>query len=155
VSSPNGSFVSYQDHGASASGSQSFQLKRRRKLRHRDAARLPKWRRAHGTPPATQHELLVSAIEAIIEAIIEAGYRPENKEHGYVLRKLLRQLCRLGGSMTHPFFQAEVARQEKLRDRYQKLLPIHGDKSPECWFDTHGIEVRDMPAGACTSNDPV
>jgi alanyl-tRNA synthetase len=105
----------------------------------------------HGTPPATPQELLVSAIEAIIEA----RYRPGNKEHGYVLRKLLRQLYRLGGSMTHAFFQAEVARQEKLRDRYQKLLPLHGDKSPEWWFDTHGIDVRDMQAGASASNDLV
>ena len=69
-----------------------------------------------------------------------------------MLRKLLRQLYRLGGSMTHPFFQAEVVRQENLRDRYQKLLPRHGDKSPAWWFDTHGIDVRDLLAGPYTSN---
>jgi len=43
-SSPKGSFVSYRDHGASGYGNQSFLLKRKRKLRHRDGEQPPKWR---------------------------------------------------------------------------------------------------------------
>ena len=65
-----------------------------------------------------------------------------------MLRKLLRQLFRLGGSITHPFFQAEVVRH---RDHYKKLLSRHGDKSPAWWFNTHGIDVRDLLAGPCAS----
>jgi hypothetical protein len=94
----------------------------------------------HNTPPARPDDVLVSAIDAIIAS----GFRPGNKEQGYVLRKLLRRLYRMNGSMSHPFFQAEVARQDGLRRRYQCLLPLHRDKSPDWWFDTHGIDVHDM-----------
>ncbi len=96
----------------------------------------------NGRPPEDVQETLRSAITKIIES----GYRPGNKEQGYVLRKLLRSLHRMGGAVDHPFFTEEIARQERLRARYLRLRERHPGMSPEWWFDTHGIELSDMEA---------
>jgi alanyl-tRNA synthetase len=71
--------------------------------------------------------------------LIESGYSPGNKGQGYVLRKLLRIVREEGGSINHPFFQDEIQRQERLKTLYERLKPKNMDKSPEWWFDTHGI----------------
>jgi hypothetical protein len=63
-----------------------------------------------------------------------------------VLRKLLRLLWKSDGMLDHPFFQDQIARQERLRDLYAKLKAKHPDKTPAWWFDTHGIEVAGMDA---------
>jgi len=76
--------------------------------------------------------------------VIESGYRPGNKEQGYVLRKLLRRIYVMGGMLDHPFFEEEIARQKGLRAKYLRLRDRHGDKSPDWWFDTHGIDVAEM-----------
>lgn len=81
--------------------------------------------------------------EAILK-IIDSGYRPSNKEQGYVLRKLLRRLVLMGGMMDHPFFDEETQRQERLRLLYERLRKRHGHRSREWWFDTHGIELSDF-----------
>lgn len=73
-----------------------------------------------------------------------AGYRPGNKEQGYVLRKLLRRLAMMGGSLDHPFFTEELVRQQRLHERYAQLKPKHPDKPAQWWFDTHGIDIADM-----------
>jgi alanyl-tRNA synthetase len=72
-----------------------------------------------GTPPPTPQDTLSAAIERIIAS----GYRPANKQQGYVLRKLLRQLWVFGGSLEHQFFHDEVERQKRLRERYKRLKP--------------------------------
>jgi hypothetical protein len=95
---------------------------------------------ANGTPPRTALETLSDAVECVIGS----GYTPSNKQQGYVLRKLLRRLWIEGGSLDHPFFHAEVARQKRLRHRSLRLKPQHPDKPPEWWFDTHGIDVTAM-----------
>jgi alanyl-tRNA synthetase len=76
--------------------------------------------------------------------IVESGYRPGNKEQGYVLRKLLRRIHMMDGTLDHPFFEAEVDRQRRLRAKYLRLRDRHSDMSPEWWFDTHGIDLSDM-----------
>ncbi|WP_343715398.1 alanine--tRNA ligase-related protein [Inquilinus sp.] len=98
----------------------------------------------NGTPPMTPVDSLADAIGRIIAD----GYRPGGKQQGYVLRKLLRRLWALGGSLDHPFFRAEVARQRRLRDRYARLQPRHPDKPPEWWFDTHGIDLDEIEGPA-------
>jgi alanyl-tRNA synthetase len=93
-----------------------------------------------GTPALTPRDTPTAAIERIIAS----GYRPGNKQQGYVLRKLLRRLWVSGGSLDHRYFHDEVQRQERLRERYNRLKPRYPDKPPEWWFDTHGIEVSEM-----------
>lgn len=94
----------------------------------------------NGTPP----EDVLETLSGAITKIIESGYRPGNKEQGYVLRKLLRRLHRMGGTLDHPFFIEEGERQDRLRARYLHLREKHPGMSPEWWFDTHGIELSDM-----------
>jgi hypothetical protein len=77
--------------------------------------------------------------------VIESGYRPSNKEQGYVLRKLLRRIYVMGSTLDHPFFDGEVVRRQRLRANYLRLRGRHSDKSPEWWFDTHGIDVDEAP----------
>jgi len=93
-----------------------------------------------GTPPLTPQDTLTAAIERIIAS----DYRPGNKQQGYVLRKLLRRLWISGGSLDHRYFHDEVERQKRLRKRYNRLKRQYPDKSPEWWFDTHGIDVAEM-----------
>jgi len=78
--------------------------------------------------------------------VIESGYRPSNKEQGYVLRKLLRRIYVMGGTLDHSFFDEEVERQKRLRVNYLRLRHRHSDKSPEWWFETHGVDVAEILA---------
>ncbi|MEO4044816.1 alanine--tRNA ligase-related protein [Hoeflea sp. CAU 1731] len=94
----------------------------------------------NGAPPADALDTLCDTVMRVIES----GYRPGNKEQGYVLRKLLRRIYSLGGGLDHPFFIEEVHRQQSLRDKYQRLRDQHPDKEPEWWFDTHGIDLDEM-----------
>jgi alanyl-tRNA synthetase len=94
----------------------------------------------NGVLPKTPEVIL----EETILKIIESGYRPGNKEQGYVLRKLLRLLWSRGGKLDHEFFEQEFERQQRLRLLYDRLKSKHSDKPPEWWFDTHGIVLVDM-----------
>jgi len=98
----------------------------------------------NGTPPGTA----VATLKTAIMTIIDSGYRPGSKEQGYVLRKLLRRVHAAGGVLDHPFFHEEVERQSRLVEKYERLRHKHPDKSPEWWFDTHGIDVESLtPSG--------
>jgi alanyl-tRNA synthetase len=94
----------------------------------------------NGSPPVDA----LTTLSSTIEKIIESGYRPGNKEQGYVLRKLLRLLSVKGGTLDHPYFVEELERQKRLLRRYHVLKRKHPDKKPEWWFDTHGIDVREI-----------
>lgn len=98
----------------------------------------------NGTRPMTAEETLIDAIGHIIAS----GYKPGPRAQGYVLRKLLRRLWLMGGTLDHPVFRAEVARQKRLRARYARLKPFHPDKPPEWWFDTHGIDPNEIEGPA-------
>jgi alanyl-tRNA synthetase len=91
----------------------------------------------NGSPPVDA----MTTLTTTVKKIIESGYRPGNKEQGYVLRKLLRLLAIKGGALDHPFFTDEITRQQRLQRRYEALRPKHLDKTPEWWFDTHGVDI--------------
>ncbi|NYT34978.1 alanine--tRNA ligase-related protein [Rhizobium sp. WYCCWR 11128] len=94
----------------------------------------------NGTP---QDDALGTLCETVM-TIVESGYRPGNKEQGYVLRKLLRRIHKMGGTLDHPFFTEEVERQKRLRAKYLRLRDRHSEMSPDWWFDTHGIDLSDI-----------
>jgi len=90
--------------------------------------------------PKSKEQLLIE----VITKMIESGYTPSHKRQGYVLKRLLKTLYQMGGSMSHPFFRAERERQLRMKDKYQKLLPKNLNMPPEWWYDTHGISVEDF-----------
>ena len=94
----------------------------------------------NGTPP----DDALARLRDTVMRIVESGYRPGNKEQGYILRKLLRRIHVMGGTLDHSYFGQEVGRQQRLRSRYRRLREKHPDMSPEWWFDTHGIDVAEM-----------
>lgn len=96
----------------------------------------------NGTPPS---DALATLSDTVMK-IVESGYKPGNKEQGYVLRKLLRRIHVLGGTLDHPYFEQEAERQERLRSKYLHLHDKYPEMSPEWWFDTHGIDLSDMQA---------
>lgn len=96
----------------------------------------------NGTP---RGDALQTLRETVMR-IIASGYRPGNKEQGYVLRKLLRRILSLGGTLDHPLFAEEVERQKRLRAKYLRLRDRFPDQSAEWWFDTHGIDLAEMTA---------
>ena len=73
--------------------------------------------------------------------IIESGYKPSNVKQGYVLRKLLRNLSKMGMELDHPFFKEEQDRQKAILKRYEGLRAKNPNKSKAWWFDTHGIDL--------------
>jgi len=83
-------------------------------------------------------------LEDTINMIINSAYKPGPQKQGYVLRKLLRTLYNMGGTMDHPFFDYEIERQEKTKTRYLRLKDKHTDKDDAWWFDTHGIDINQM-----------
>ena len=85
-----------------------------------------------------------STLQSTIMKIIDSGYWPSSQKQGYVLRRLLRQLYKLNGTLDHPFFEKEIERQKKTKERYLRLKDKHTDKSKEWWFDTHGIDIDEM-----------
>jgi alanyl-tRNA synthetase len=90
----------------------------------------------------------LTVLQRGVMKIIDSGYRPGNKQQGYVLRRLLRQLARQGGSLDHPFFEEEQRRQEKLMATFERLWPKHRTRPKEWWLDTHGIELDEALAAS-------
>lgn len=89
--------------------------------------------------PLTREQKIFQACNRLIEF----GVVPSNKNQGYVLRKLLREIYHLPELQTN-FSIAEKERQEKIQQRYIALRDKHKDKSPEWWFDTHGIDITTL-----------
>ncbi len=76
-----------------------------------------------------------------VNKIIESGISPSNLKQGYILRKILRESVKNQIRIDHQFYQDEISRQNKIQDRYDKLRNKNLDKSPEWWYDTHGIDI--------------
>lgn len=79
-----------------------------------------------------------------VRRIIESGYEPGNKKQGYVLRRLLRRMVRRGFEMDHPYWRDERLRQQRVRERFERLIRKHPDESPQWWWETHGIDLSDV-----------
>ncbi len=69
--------------------------------------------------------------------------QPGNKEQGYVLRKLLRRIYKMGGTLDHPFFRKR-SNARRGRVQYLRLRHRYAEMSPDWWFDTHGIDLSDI-----------
>lgn len=82
-------------------------------------------------------------LKIIVDELIKSGIIPSNKEHGYVLRKLLRKCWKNGILVDHQFYKEECIRQTKNLERYNRIKDKNKDKSKEWWFDTHGIDISD------------
>jgi alanyl-tRNA synthetase len=93
------------------------------------------------------NETKISKERTLLESaqrIIDSGFKPSNLRQGYVLRKLLREIYKLGLELDHEFFKDEILRQTKIKERYEKLKHKHIGMSKEWWYDTHGIDIDDM-----------
>lgn len=86
----------------------------------------------------------IQTLKDTILKIISSGYKPSNLKQGYVLRKLLRELWKIGGSIEHQYFNDEVERQKRILIKYERLKDKHYDKPKEWWYDTHGINLDDI-----------
>ncbi|CAG7579676.1 MAG: Alanine--tRNA ligase [uncultured marine phage] len=87
----------------------------------------------------TKEEILIETCDKMIFS----GYFPSNKKQGYVLKKLLRELYRLGSDWDNEYYQKEKERQRKVIKRYHDIKdrPKYKDKSKEWWFDTMGVDI--------------
>jgi len=81
--------------------------------------------------------------ESILK-IIDSGFVPSNTKGGYVLRKLLREAFKLSIHIDHEFYDAEIKRQTKIVERYNRLKDRHKDMPKEWWYDTHGIIIDEL-----------
>lgn len=79
----------------------------------------------------------------VCRCIIYGGTTSSNTRQGYVLRKLLRRIDKLGGELKDPHFYKERSNRRGLIDRYHRLFPKNQDKSKE-WWDTHGVDVDEV-----------
>jgi len=77
------------------------------------------------------------------EKILHSGYYPSNKEQGYILRKLLRELYKADSNWDNKYFLEERERQDKVIERYDRLKDKkkYKDKTKEWWLDTMGADV--------------
>jgi len=91
----------------------------------------------NNTKPKTREE----SLKELIDKIIQSGYIPSHKRQGYVLKRLLKSLWKMGGQMSHPFFEKECERQNRMTERYNKLLSKNTNMPKEWWYSTHGIEL--------------
>lgn len=96
----------------------------------------------NSTPPLSRAEVLSTAIVKLISE----GFKPESKGAGYVLRKLIRLAVDEGVEIEHQFFTDELDRRAKHREVYSTLLPDNLDKSPQWWWETHGIDITQFQA---------
>jgi alanyl-tRNA synthetase len=87
----------------------------------------------------TKEEILIQTCEKLIHS----GYYPSNKEQGYIFRKLLRELYRLGSEWDNEHYFKEKTRQDKVLENYNKNKnkKKYQNKSKEWWFDTMGVDI--------------
>ena len=93
----------------------------------------------NGQQEQTKEDILKDAIVKMLES----GYYPSNKEQGYILRKLLRELYFLNADWDNKHYRDEQARQDKTVTRYEreKAKKKNQGKSKEWYWDTLGVDV--------------
>lgn len=90
-----------------------------------------------GTPLPGRAECLVR----MAEEIVKSGVKPSSSGAGYVLRSVVRAMLKEGVEWDSEIMRSESDRFDRNKARYESLLPRNRDKSPEWWWETHGIEV--------------
>ena len=90
--------------------------------------------------PPTKNEI----ISDTIHTVINSGVTPSSSKQGYVLRKLMVDLFRNGGSINHRFFDDILEKQKTQYLLYTKLKKKNLDKSKEYWLDTYGIDENNL-----------
>ena len=93
----------------------------------------------NGQRQYTKEDILKDAIVKMLDS----GYYPSNKEQGYVLRKLLRELYFLSADWDNKHYREEQKRQDKTVTRYEreKIKKKNQGKSKEWYWDTLGVDV--------------
>ena len=93
----------------------------------------------NGQQQYTKEDILKDAIVKMLDS----GYYPSNKEQGYVLRKLLRELYFLSADWDNKHYREEQKRQDKTVTRYEreKIKKKNQGKSKEWYWDTLGVDV--------------
>lgn len=93
-----------------------------------------------GEPPKNRLETLQDAAYQLISD----GVVPSPNRHGYILRKILREIYKLGGEIHSNLFEKEVVRILKKRQDYEKLRVKYQNKDAAWWWDTHGIDLTEV-----------
>lgn len=93
----------------------------------------------NGTEEKSREEILIETCDKILYS----GYYPSNKEQGYMLRKLLRELYRLHSNWDNEHYLKEKERQDKVISKYHNIKDKdkYKDKDKEWWFDTMGVDI--------------
>ncbi len=73
--------------------------------------------------------------------LIKSGIVPDKNKHGYVLRKIIREIIILNGTIDDLIFINELNRYKKMYEKYNSLKVKNFDKSKEWWYSTHGIDL--------------
>jgi alanyl-tRNA synthetase len=89
--------------------------------------------------PPSKQEILIDACSKILLS----GFYPGNKEQGYILRKLLRELYKMGAEWDNEHFLKEKERQDRVIVKYYKNKDKDSlkGKTKEWWFDTMGVDI--------------
>jgi alanyl-tRNA synthetase len=91
-------------------------------------------------PPPTRGEVMGRTIEVLLDS----GVQPGPRQQGYVLRSLIREHLRTGHPLPdHPVIATERQRRERLLQRMPQVLRRFPGRSPEYYWETHGIHPED------------
>lgn len=86
----------------------------------------------------------IDELKKACDALISSEIYPNGKGQGYILRKLLRMIDKEGGNYENKFFLQEKRYRQNCKEKYFKLLDKNKDKSDEWWWDTHGVDVKEI-----------
>jgi alanyl-tRNA synthetase len=80
-----------------------------------------------------------------MESFYNQGIKPGGKGRNFICRKLLRRLTGLPkGFIFDEWLEQERELQIKKRKLVERMRKRNGDKSPEWWYETHGVLPEDM-----------
>lgn len=77
----------------------------------------------------------------------ENGIQPGPKGREYVCKRLVQRILPFVKKDTHPFqdwIDKERRLQEERLKRGRRLYRKNKDKSPEWWWETHGLTIEDL-----------
>jgi hypothetical protein len=99
-------------------------------------------------------ELPLSGLEQLrttLDCLLDDGVKPGPKRQGYVVRRLVREWLRRDPLGKHVWLENERQRQHRQWRLYQRWQPKVGERSPQWWWDTHGVRVEELTS--CVSKN--